>query len=135
MQKMLYFLGKKIARVRDSNMNYDQSNIFAKILRKEIPAKIVYEDEIVLAFEDINPQAPVHVLVIPKGSYVSFDDFSKNSQDLDLFFKTVGKIARDLGIVESGYRVVMNHGKDAGQLVPHFHAHILGRKKMDDGLC
>ncbi|NDF12237.1 MAG: histidine triad nucleotide-binding protein [Proteobacteria bacterium] len=107
---------------------YDSNNIFAKILRGEIPCKKVFENEAVLAFHDIAPAAPVHVLVVPKGAYVSFDDFSAKAPPVELhaFWEAVGKIARDLGVDKSGYRLIANHGKDAAQAVPHFHVHILG---------
>ncbi len=111
---------------------YDKDNVFAKILRGEIPNDTVYEDDDVLAFRDISAQAPVHVLVIPKGEFVSMDDFSANAPPEMLvgFFRTVGKIARDLGVVESGYRLIANHGADSHQEVPHFHVHILGGRTM-----
>lgn len=109
-------------------MTYDRGNIFARILRGEIPSKKVYEDEHVLAFHDIRPLAPVHVLVIPKGEYVSFDDFSANAspEEQAALVKAVGKIARDLGLATSGYRILANHGADANQEVLHFHVHIFG---------
>ncbi len=105
---------------------YDDSNIFAKILRGEIPCDKVYEDEHVLAFNDINPQTPTHVLVIPKGAYVSFDDFSSQASEAEItaLVRAAGKIARDLGLVESGYRLLANNGRDAHQEVAHFHLHI-----------
>ena len=109
-------------------MAYDPNNIFAKIIRGEIPCDKVYEDEHVLAFRDINPQTPTHVLVIPKGAYVSFDDFSEtaSAEEIAGFVRASGKIARDLGLAEPGYRVLANHGRDAHQEVPHFHVHIFG---------
>ena len=112
--------------------SYDESNIFAKILRGEIPCDRVYEDEHVLAFNDINPQTPTHVLVIPKGAYVSSDDFAEKASDVEIaaFFRAVGKIARDLGLVEPGYRILANHGRDAHQEVPHFHMHIFAGKNL-----
>ncbi len=111
---------------------YDETNIFAKILRGELPNRTVYEDEWVLAFHDIAPQAPTHVLVIPKGVYVSWDDFSANGSDLEIaaFVRAVGKIARDLGLPAQGYRLLANTGLDANQEVPHFHMHILAGKPM-----
>jgi diadenosine tetraphosphate (Ap4A) HIT family hydrolase len=113
-------------------MTYDNSNIFAKILRGEIPCDRVYEDDHVLAFRDINPQAPVHVLVIPKGAYVSFDDFSERAPDEEMtaFVRATGRIARDLGLVEPGYRMLSNHGVDAHQEVPHFHLHLCGGRDL-----
>ena len=113
-------------------MAYDPDNIFAKILRGEIPNKTVYEDEHVLAFHDINPQTPVHVLVIPKGAYASMDDFAANAPDGEIvaFFRAVGKIARDLGVAGSGYRFLSNHGEDGHQEVEHFHVHIFGGRRL-----
>ncbi|MEO1090418.1 MAG: histidine triad nucleotide-binding protein [Pseudomonadota bacterium] len=109
-------------------MAYDDQNVFAKILRGEIPCKKVYEDEFVLAFHDINPMAPVHVLVIPKGAYVSFADFARDADDetVTAFFRAVNMIARELGLDERGYRVLANTGVDGNQEVPHFHMHIFG---------
>lgn len=113
-------------------MPYDPSNIFAKILRGEIPCNKAYEDEAALAFHDIAPAAPVHVLVIPKGEYASFDDFARDAGDGEVhrFFSTVQKIARALGVDETGYRLITNHGADASQSVPHFHVHILGGRLL-----
>ncbi len=113
-------------------MAYDPNNIFAKILRGEIPCKKVFEDTHVLAFHDINPQTPVHVLVIPKGAYVSSDDFGATASDAEIaaFMRAVSKIARDLGIADKGYRILANHGVDANQEVPHFHVHIFGGRKL-----
>lgn len=107
-------------------MAYDPQNIFAKILRHEIPAKVVYEDRHALAFHDIHPQAPVHVLVIPKGAYVSMADFSAHASDAEVlgFFRAVGKVARELGLEERGYRMLANHGPDSHQEVPHLHVHL-----------
>ncbi|GAB5469869.1 MAG: histidine triad nucleotide-binding protein [Rhodospirillales bacterium] len=107
-------------------MAYDPDNIFAKILRGEIPCNKVYEDEHVLAFHDIAPQAPTHVLVIPKGAYVSFDDFSEKASDAEIaaWVRATGKIARDLDLVAPGYRVLSNSGAAAHQEVPHLHMHI-----------
>lgn len=111
---------------------YDENNIFAKILRGEIPCKKVYENEHALAFHDINPQAPTHVLVIPKGAYVSSADFSARASDAELagFMRAVGETARGLGLEEPGYRILANHGRDAGQEVPHFHVHIFGGARL-----
>ena len=113
-------------------MAYDPDNIFAKILRGEIPCGKVYEDEHVLAFNDINPQTPTHILVIPKGAYVSFDDFSAQASEAEIagFMRAVGKIARDAGLTEAGYRVLANTGRDAHQEVPHFHLHIFAGKDL-----
>ncbi len=109
-------------------MAYDRDNIFAKILRGEIPCQRVYEDDHALAFRDINPLAPVHVLVVPKGEYVSMDDFSANAPPAALagFFRAVGETARRLGLTERGYRMIANAGADAHQEVAHFHVHIFG---------
>lgn len=113
-------------------MTYDNENIFAKILRGEIPCDKVYESDHALAFNDIAPQAPVHVLVIPKGSYVSSDDFSANASEPEIagFFRAVGEVARELGLAEPGYRILANHGRDSGQDVPHFHVHIFGGQNL-----
>jgi histidine triad (HIT) family protein len=107
---------------------YDDQNIFAKILRGEIPNRTVYEDAFALAFHDIAPQAPVHVLVIPKGPYVSAVDFAGRASDSEMagFWRAVGKVAATLGLERDGYRVLTNHGTHAGQEVPHFHAHVFG---------
>ncbi|MGE0650297.1 MAG: histidine triad nucleotide-binding protein [Alphaproteobacteria bacterium] len=109
-------------------MAYDPDNIFARILRGDIPCKKVYEDDHVLAFFDIAPKAPMHVLVIPKGAYVSHDDFSANATDAEIaaLTRAAGKIARDLGLAGEGYRLIANAGANGGQEVPHYHVHILG---------
>ncbi len=111
---------------------YDSTNIFARILRGEIPSRKVHEDDYALAFHDINPQAPVHVLVIPKGPYVSHADFSVNATEAEIagFWRAVGKVARDLGLESSGYRILSNMGADGGQEVPHFHVHIFGGRRL-----
>ena len=116
----------------DATLPYDDSNIFARILRGEIPSKKVYEDEHVLAFHDINPLAPTHILVIPKSAYVSWDDFAERASDEEIgaFVRAVGKIARDEGLVEPGYRVLANVGPNSGQEVPHLHAHIFGGRPL-----
>lgn len=109
-------------------MSYDTNNIFAKIIRGEIPCNKVYEDEAVLAFHDIHPKAPVHVLVLPKNPYISFDDFGEKApaEEVKAFFQAASHIARDLGLAEKGYRLIANHKAYAGQEVFHFHLHILG---------
>ncbi len=109
-------------------MAYDRSNVFARILRGELPCQPVFEDEHTLAFRDINPLAPVHVLVIPKGEYVSMDDFSANAPPAAVaaFFRAVGEIARQQGVAGSGYRFLANTGADGHQEVPHFHVHVFG---------
>lgn len=116
----------------DATQAYDETNIFARILRGELPAKKVYEDEHVLAFHDINPLAPTHILVIPKGRYVSWDDFSQKASDAEIaaFVRASGKIARDGGLVADGYRVLANSGLNAGQEVPHLHLHIFAGRPL-----
>ena len=111
---------------------YDPNNIFARILRGEIPCKKVYEDEHALAFHDINPQAKIHVLVIPKGAYVSMADFAIKASDKEIavFIRAVGKTAEKLGVVENGYRLLANHGPNSHQEVPHLHVHIFGGQKL-----
>lgn len=113
-------------------MAYDPQNIFAKILRGEIPCSKVYEDDHVLAFNDIRPQTPIHILVIPKGAYVSLDDMSERATDEEIaaLFRAVGKVARMAGAAEAGYRFLANNGENAHQEVPHFHVHIFGGKRM-----
>jgi len=107
---------------------YDPSNIFARILRGEIPCRKVLENDTALAFHDIAPQAPTHVLVIPKGPYVSFADFAATASDAELagFTRLVGEVARHLGLEDAGYRALTNMGTNAGQEVPHFHVHVFG---------
>lgn len=109
-------------------MAYDDQNIFAKILRGEIPCNKVYEDDYVLAFHDIAPKAPVHILVIPKGAYVSIADFGANgsAEEITGFYRAVAKIAYDHNIVETGFRSIANTGDHGGQEVPHYHIHLLG---------
>jgi diadenosine tetraphosphate (Ap4A) HIT family hydrolase len=111
---------------------YDSNNIFAKIIRGEIPCDKVYEDDKILAIHDIHPAAPTHILVLPKGEYSSFDDFVITANEIDVanFFRIVKKIANQIGLTDSGYRLIANHGADASQTIPHFHMHILGRKKL-----
>ncbi len=113
-------------------MPYDTDNVFAKILRGEIPCETIYEDEFAIAFDDINPQSPVHVLVLPKGEYVSMDDFTVNASDAEIagFFRAVGAVARQLDVVGNGYRILANHGRDAHQEVPHFHIHIFAGRDL-----
>jgi len=113
-------------------MSYNKDNIFARIIRKEIPANIVFEDEKVLAFNDISKAAPTHVLVIPKGEYINFVDFTAkaSASDIAYFFQKVSEIARDLEITNSGFRIITNNGSDANQTVEHFHIHILAGKKL-----
>ena len=110
----------------DPTLPYDDGNLFARILRGELTSTKVYEDEHALAFNDIFPQAPTHILVIPKGPYVSWDDFSQRAPDAAIagFVRAVGKVARELGLVEEGYRLLANVGRNSGQEVPHLHVHI-----------
>jgi histidine triad (HIT) family protein len=111
---------------------YDSQNIFARILRGEIPCKKVYEDAFALAFHDISPQAPIHVLVVPKGPYCSFADFSAEASEAEIagFIRAVGKIAKDLGLEAPGYRLLSNTGAHSGQEVPHFHVHLFGGRPL-----
>ena len=116
----------------DAKQPYDDQNIFARILRGEIPSKTVMETEHSLAFHDINPLAPVHVLVIPKRPYVSWDDFSEKASDAEIasLTRAVGEVARMVGADAQGYRVLSNVGKRAGQEVPHLHIHIFGGQPL-----
>ena len=111
---------------------YDEQNIFARILRGEIPSRKVYEDEFALAFQDINPQAPIHVLIIPKGAYCSFADFSATAgaEEIVGFIRAVGKVAKDLGLEAPGYRLLANMGEHGGQEVAHFHVHLFGGRPL-----
>jgi histidine triad (HIT) family protein len=111
---------------------YDDNNIFAKILRGEIPCKKVFEDDHVLAFHDIAPKAPVHILVIPKGRYVAIDDFGANASaaEVKAFHAAIAKIAHETGVAQTGFRVIANTGLNGGQEVPHFHVHILGGRSL-----
>jgi histidine triad (HIT) family protein len=113
-------------------MAYDRTNVFARILRGEIPCKKVYEDEHVLAFHDISPQTPTHVLAIPKGEYVSFDDFSRKASpdEIAALVRALGHIAREHGVAETGYRILANSGSAAHQEVPHFHVHLFGGRDL-----
>ena len=116
----------------DATLPYDETNIFARILRGELPSKTVYEDEFALAFHDINPQAPLHILVIPKGPYVSWDDFSERASDTEIagFIRAVGKVARDAGLVAPGYRLLANVGLDSHQEIAHLHVHIFAGRQL-----
>ena len=116
----------------DATAPYDDQNIFAKILRGEIPNRTGYEDEFALAFHDINPQAPVHILVIPKGRYVSWDDFTARAPDVEIagFVRAIGHVARDAGLVAPGYRLLANIGQHGHQEVPHLHVHIFGGRQF-----
>ena len=116
----------------DGTLPYDDQNVFAKILRGEIPSRKVYEDEWALAFHDINPQAPLHILVIPKGAYVSWDDFSAKASDAEIggFVRAVGTVAREAGVIEPGYRLLANVGPDSHQEVPHLHVHLFAGRPL-----
>lgn len=116
----------------DATQPYDDQNIFAKILRGEIPSTRVYEDDHAIAFHDINPQAPTHLLVIPRGPYVSWDDFSARASDAEIagFVRAVGAVARAAGAVAPGYRLMANIGADGGQEVPHLHVHVFAGKPL-----
>ncbi|WP_066555390.1 HIT domain-containing protein [Croceicoccus bisphenolivorans] len=116
----------------DPKAPYDDSNIFARILRGELPCTKVYEDEWAFAFHDIAPVAEIHVLVVPKGKYVSWDDFSVHApaEEIAGFVRAVGRIAREMDLVEPGYRIINNIGPNGGQIVPHLHVHLLGGRVM-----
>ena len=116
----------------DATRPYDESNVFARILRGELPCRKAYEDEHALAFHDINPAAPVHLLVIPKGPYVSWDDFSARASEAEIagFVRAVGHVAREQGLVAPGYRLLANVGADGGQEVPHLHIHLFGGRPL-----
>ena len=116
----------------DATLPYDDNNIFARILRDELPARKVYEDDHALAFHDINPQAPLHILVIPQGAYVSWDDFSErgSAEEIAGFVRAVGKVARDAGLVAPGYRLLANIGADVLQEVPHLHVHLFAGRPL-----
>ncbi len=116
----------------DATLPYDPDNVFAKILRGEIPCNKFYEDESALAFHDIAPQAPVHVLVIPRGAYVSWDDFtaSASAEEIAGFVRAVGHVAREHGLVAPGYRLLVNLGMDGGQEIPHLHVHLFGGRPL-----
>ncbi len=111
---------------------YNPQNVFAKILRSEIPCTKVYEDDYALAFEDLYPKAPIHILIIPKGPYESFSDFTRRASDEEIngFFKAVTAVTQQLGIIEQGYRLITNEGLNAHQEVPHFHIHLLAGKAL-----
>jgi histidine triad (HIT) family protein len=109
-------------------MAYDDDNVFAKIIRGELSCEKIYEDQYNLAFNDINPKTSIHIILVPKGSYTSFEDFSANAsgEEITKLFQAVGFIARDLGLADAGYRLIVNQGTNGGQEVLHFHVHILG---------
>ena len=111
---------------------YDDTNIFARILRREIPAALIYEDAYAVAFPDIAPRAQTHVLVIPRGAYVSLSDFAATAPDAEIagFWRAVGTVARQLGLEDGGYRMLSNIGANAAQEVPHFHVHLFGGEPL-----
>jgi diadenosine tetraphosphate (Ap4A) HIT family hydrolase len=113
-------------------MSYDDNNIFAQILRGDLPAHRVYEDAFAYAFKDISPKAPVHILVIPKGKYTDLADFGTNANAAEItgFWRAVSKVANDAGLTEQGFRTIANTGPNSGQEVPHFHVHVLGGEAM-----
>ncbi len=113
-------------------MAYDTTNIFARILRKEIPCTPIYEDEYVLAFRDIAPKAPTHILVIPKGAYIDIADFGARASaaEIEGFFRAVSKISAEQNLTQQGFRSIANTGLHGGQEVPHFHLHLLGGKSI-----
>ena len=112
--------------------DYDDANTFARILRGEIPCRKIHEDDWSLAFHDINPQAPIHVLVIPKGRYISIADFSARASEAEIagFIRAVGQVARDMGLEAPGYRLLANIGEDSGQEVPHLHVHLFAGRPL-----
>ena len=113
-------------------MSYDNQNIFAKILRGEIKATKIYEDDKILAFNDISKASPTHILIIPKGEYENYCDFVTNakSEEIIHFFKKVAELAKQLGVDLNGFRLITNNGNDANQTVKHFHVHLLAGKKL-----
>ncbi|KQT32540.1 hypothetical protein ASG29_12290 [Sphingomonas sp. Leaf412] len=116
----------------DATLPYDDANIFAKLLRGEIPSRRVYEDDHTIVFHDIAPWAPTHLLAIPRGSYVSWDDFSARASDAEIasLTRAIGAAARAAGLVETGYRLIANIGRDGHQEVPHLHVHIMGGRAL-----
>ncbi len=113
-------------------MKYNPENIFARIIRGELPCNKVYEDDDIIAFHDLYPAAPLHVLILPKLQYCSFDDFAFNADGdtIKNFYLKIREIAHSLGLGESGYRLIMNHGADASQTVEHYHVHLLGKRHL-----
>ena len=116
----------------DLRKPYDDNNIFARILRGELPCKKIHEDDHTLAFHDINPQTPTHALVIPKGRYVSWNDFAANAPDAEMaaFTRAIGIVAKQLGVADAGYRLLTNVGQHGHQEVPHLHVHILAGRQL-----
>jgi len=121
----------------DPSLPYDDGNIFARILRGELPCSKVWEDEYALAFNDIRPQAPVHVLVIPKGPYVSWDDFTAKADDAVIagFMRAIGTVTRVLELDKPGYRLMVNMGGNGHQEVPHLHVHVFGGRQFFHMIC
>jgi histidine triad (HIT) family protein len=121
----------------DPSLPYDDSNIFARILRGELPCNKVYEDDWALAFDDIRPQAPVHVLVIPKGAYVSWDDFTAkaSAEEIAGLMRAVGEVTRQLGLDRPGYRLMVNMGGHGHQEIAHLHVHIFGGRQFFHMIC
>ncbi|AIK96961.1 histidine triad nucleotide-binding protein [Candidatus Odyssella acanthamoebae] len=113
-------------------MSYDVNNIFARILRQEIPCNKVFEDDKVLAFHDVHPKAPIHILIIPKGAYINFHDFHQHAEPETIIhlYKKVADIAEQFNLQQSGYRLITNCGVDGGQEVPHYHIHLVGGDKL-----
>lgn len=121
-----------MAERQETVQGYDPNNVFARILRGELPCRKLYEDEHTLAFHDIRPLAPTHALVVPKGAYISFADFSARASDAEIvaLVRAVGRVARDLGAEEDGYRILANAGANAHQEVPHLHIHIFAGRPL-----
>jgi histidine triad (HIT) family protein len=113
-------------------MSYDPNNIFARILRKEISCKMIFEDDYVLAFHDINPKGPVHILLLPKGEYINFHEFVSKAgpEVVGHFYQIAGQLCQEHGLTENGYRVIANTGQNGGQEVAHFHIHLIGGRKL-----
>ena len=113
-------------------MTYDTNNVFAKIIRGELPCKLVAESDHSMAFHDVNPKTPVHVLIVPKGSYVDYQDFIGHAGDHELvdFFRLVDQVTKEMGVSDQGYRLVSNNGAPAGQIVFHFHVHVHGGRPL-----
>ncbi len=116
----------------DATQPYDDNNIFARLLRDEIPSTLVYEDDYAVVFRDIAPWAPTHLLAVPRGAYVSWDDFSARASDAEIagLTRAIGKVARDAGLVAGGYRLIANIGQDSHAEVPHLHVHILAGRAL-----
>jgi diadenosine tetraphosphate (Ap4A) HIT family hydrolase len=113
-------------------MNYNKNNIFAKIIVKKLSANIIYEDDILISFHDINPVAPIHILVVPKGEYINYSDFIKKAEKLEIihFFSKIDELAKMFELDKSGYRLITNNGSEVGQTIFHFHFHIIGGIKI-----